>query len=194
MRLEELFEERAFAWDPGKSFPTNFVAVGTCEGYTIYGSRYYKGLDTYGILDGGGNCIAMLSFKEKPQKVGRLDYHDIEGIWVDPAHRGQALAPALLDFVVRKMETPLAASAGVTIAGEALLRKLVKNKSFVFKVKDGKKLVDLDSIGVDDLFSLPNRLSLIFVEGWSTHTGDSLFEHHPFTMTRFRNDPDNAWD
>lgn len=194
MRLTELFEERAFPWEPGQNFPTNFVAIGTCEGYTIYGSRYYKGLDTYGILDKGGNCIAMLSIKEKPRKVGQLVYHDIEGIWVDPAHRGQALATALLDFVVRKMKTPLAAAAGITIAGEALLRKLVKNKSFVFKVKDGKKLVDPDIVGADSVFALPNKLALIFVEAWSEFVGDSLFEHHPFTLTRFRNDPNNEWD
>jgi len=169
MRLKDFLKEDLavpfeFKQLPDFTDPHYAGFQGTCDGYDIYGSRFYgEDFDAYGILDDKQKPIAILVIKTKEDVIERVKFQEIEKLWVDPAYRGKALMISLLNFVIRKAHTNVSSGKRLTNDGKKLLAKIIKNKTFNVEFVDFVRNQVLNSEPAD-LFKYPNNYQIVMVE------------------------------
>jgi hypothetical protein len=174
--------------------------LGTSDGYDVWGSRHFGSkFDAYCIADDSNKPIAMVVVNTKTNKIDGIEYYNIEKVWVDEKSRGKALTTCIIQFIVKKLNTSLGSGESITLDGEKMFRKLITNKKFKFKIINSKtkELLDIDDVGIDKVFTIPNPYRVIIVEGWGSknYGKQYLFEPNLLSELRcFRGSTETVWN
>lgn len=125
MKLEQLFQQ--LPEDYGNLPQPNIPAfdpryskvVGQFDGLDIWGSREFKGCDTYGILDDDHVPLAICRI----ELTANLPI--LRELWTNDSHRGKGYATILILFLLRKLNIKLHIPATEVVSDDA--------RSFIIK-------------------------------------------------------------
>lgn len=158
---EDWADASNFDIDEHPTFTTeNSKELGTYDNHSIWGTSFYIGKITFGILK-DGVLLAYLVFDKKPIHINGKDYNKSVKAWTHPDYRRNGLHASIHAFLIDKMHINIISDEKFSEKGLELLKAVIANHKFnvEFYSFKTKKIVKEPP---ENLYHLPNEWWILF--------------------------------